>query len=86
MIEVNEHGCLHIKFGCLNYVGGIYTTSITFGNFWLTIGRDDVWSDEFDEMFELVITYKNREIVTMYSYEPIFVNFHLRLFGKIICN
>lgn len=53
--EVNEHGALSISSAdeTIQFIFGLYATSITINNFWFFIGRDCVWKDDWGEMFFL---------------------------------
>lgn len=86
MININEHGGVTIESAdkTIRFVFGLYVTSITIGNFWLHFGRDDVYKDDWDEMFFFDLHRNKKEIVTIYAYLP--TRFYLRLFGKDICN
>jgi hypothetical protein len=84
MFKINEHGCVTFQSAdeTIRGVFGIYVTSITIGDFWIHFGRDDVYKEDWDEMFFFHLHHNDKEIVTIYSYLP--TSCHLRLFGKII--
>lgn len=86
MISVNKHGAVTVESAdkTIRFVFGLYVTSITICNFWLHFGRDDVWKEDWDEMFFLHVSYNKNDIISIYSYS--FKTFYLRLFGKKTCN
>ena len=81
-LTVNKHGVLRFESAdkTISAVFSLYVTSITIGNFWFHIGRDDVYDEDSDEMFFLHLNYKQKELATIYAYLP--TSLYVRVLGR----
>jgi hypothetical protein len=86
MINVNEYGGVTIESAdkSMRFIVGLYCTWITIGKLWFFIGRDDVYKDDWDEMFFFHLHYKGKELVKIYAYLPRVI--HVSILERNLCN